>query len=576
MPPSNSNNNPSNNNSNNNTTSLAEASLLKEKGNAKFNKGDYPDARHYYDQALALVKDMTTLTTVEERTAVASLFCNRGATHGKERNVDGALRDYDAAIRIAPDYPKAYSRKFKVLAAHGKLREAKTLLEAAVVNVPGDKGLIEDLRKTRQIVDGMHNVKKLLQLRNYVEAKQAGNVLMKTTDNIEAVLLSAEADASLGLIDSAMDKCSFVLKNDPASAIGMKTSGYISLLAGNVDVALASLKDSLKLDANNVETKELFRFCRKVQSDLAEGRACIAKSDGNGSRSVLKKAVDCFSSSIDDGSLPTKAPLLCMMRIERSEAELQLMHYQPALSDARLAIEVNPTSIRAWVVKAECYIATGRAVEAREELLVARRCWARGVDRIRDVCSRAVLECKVQEADKELRAMVAHISIDRVERASRVNTDGLSRSDHRDNRHKTPEKSPKSARRQSMDTVLTDKTATDSKQQRSRPASSRRNSTETGRSTAGRRSSVGDRPATGDRPQSTQRRPAENGRAGSMERRPTENGKTVSVERRPPTENGRSKPDITRSNSSSNGVKPPQKRKPTLSEADARRRVSMI
>jgi tetratricopeptide (TPR) repeat protein len=577
--PNTSNNNSSTSN-NINAASLAEASLLKEKGNAKFNKGEYTEARHYYDQALTLIKDLKR-TTPEERISIASLYCNRGATHGKEHNVEGALRDYDSAIRTAPDYGKAYSRKFKVLAAHGKLREAKVLLETAVLKVLGDKGLLEDLRKTKQIVDGIQSVKTLLQLRNYTEAKQLGDVLMKTTDNPEAVLLSAEADAAIGLIDSAMDKCTFALKNDPSSAIGMKTSGYISLLGGNVEAAILAMKESLKYDPNNTEAKDLFRFCRKVQSDLVEGRACIAKAAEGGSRTVLKKAVDCFSSSIDDGSLPPKAPLLCMMRIERSETELLLMHYQPALSDARLAIEVNPTSVRAWVVKAESYIATGRAAEVRDELLEARRTWARGLDRIKEVCVRAALECKIHEADKELRAMVAHVSVDKKEVGTRPQ-DGLSRSDHRDNRQRDPgEKASKNMRRQNMDSAVNDKSGDSRQQQPRRASTARRSSTTDARPAVGRRNSVGDRPATdrpisGDRPQHAQRRPPENGRTGSVERRPPENGRTASMERRP-VESGRSnKGDHQRVNSVGNDAKQqPQKRKP-LSEADARRRVSMI
>jgi tetratricopeptide (TPR) repeat protein len=409
--------------SQNSRSIIAEAGQLKEKGNSKFNKGEYKDARVFYDQAIGLVKDMKIVTS-EDKHFVATLYCNRGAAYGKERHTDAALRDYDLAIRLVPDFAKAYTRKFKILSAKCRLAEAKDLLEVAVSKIPGDKSLNEELRNTKRILDGIENIKKMLQLNNYGEAKQVCDTLLTTTDNVEVILLSAEADASVGKIDSALEKCSFILKNDPANIPGLRTKGYITLVAGNLEQAITLFKEVMKLNGSNIEAKELCRISRKILSDVNEARSCVLNADG--SRNSLKKAVELFSSAIEENSLPPSTPLVSILRTERAETELQLGHYPSALSDARAVIEANPVSYRAWIVKVDAYIALGRAFEGRKELQIVKQTWGREIPAIQAAYKRADFEAKIHDADKELRMMVSNGT-----KTSRVEENRVSVSDHR-------------------------------------------------------------------------------------------------------------------------------------------------
>ncbi|KAI2491121.1 hypothetical protein MHU86_23441 [Fragilaria crotonensis] len=432
-----------------NKAALSEAGILKEKGNAKFNRGEYVEAKGLYDQALAIVKDIK-FSSDEERIAVASLYCNRGATYAKEKLTDEAIRDYDAAIRIAPEFPKAYARKCKVLAAKGRLAEAKALMETAVLKIPGDKALLDELKNANRILEGMETITKMLQLRQYVEACNAGASLLRTTDNIEAILLSAEADASTGLIESALEKCEFVLMGDPANVIGLRTKGCVSFLAGNMEVASSLLKETLNLDPNDVNAKELLRVHRKVQNDLNKARAASA----DGSRAMLKKAVEFFTSAIDEESIPPSCPLMISLRTERAEAAMQLTHFAGALSDARAVIEASPRCVQAWVIKTNSLIATGRALEARNELKGVRQTWARNLPEIEGAYKRADLEAKIDDADKELRAMVSSPSTGR--RSEELQGERLSSSDHHDTlRASVP--NPRVTRRPSYEAGRTDK-----------------------------------------------------------------------------------------------------------------------
>jgi len=388
-------------------TNLSNVIILKEKGNARFNKGEYEEARLYYDQAVILIGYLKLLS-VEDRHTAASLYCNRGATHGKERNYERAVVDYNFALRIAPDFLKAYNRKFKALSALGLLHEQKACLEAGVSHIPEEKTLLEDLQKIEQVIKTMDVIRRSLQQRNYLEAKDSGSFLMTITDHLDAVLLSAEADASVGMIDSALEKCDFILNKDPHSILGLKTKGFVNMVAAKLDVACSFLKEAVKYDrVGHQAVKDIYKLCRRVQSDLAQGRSCVNKAEG--SRILFKQAIDYYSSLIDDESIPPRTPLKCLFRIERGEVELKLQHYQLALTDVRLAIEIDQKNVTAWVVQCDSLIAIGRAAEARDQLLEIKRDWGCEIEKIKKAYSRAVFECKVLECDKEIRSMVGHM-----------------------------------------------------------------------------------------------------------------------------------------------------------------------
>ena len=464
-------------NENSKKLALSDAGILKEKGNAKFNKGEYAEAKDFYNRALAIVKGIKVVVSNEDRIAVASLYSNRGATFAKEKLTDEAIRDYDSAIRIVPDFPKAYARKFKLLTSKGRLTEAKLLMEAAVSKIPGDKAFLDELKTTNRILEGMETIKKMLQRHQYVEACHAATALLKTTDNVAAILLSAEADASLGLIESATEKCEFVLNSDPTDAAGLRTKGYALFLAGNIEAAMGLLKETTNLDPTNIRSEKLFMLFRKVQNDVTKARAALSKADG--SRMMLKMAVECFSSAIAEESIPPRSPIMSALRTERAESELQLMHFPEALSDARVVLEANPRCSQAWVVQTNALIATGRAHEARAKIRAARQTWACNLPEMEEAYARADFESKLIDVDKELRSMVTSASS--VRRSDGPQTDRLASSDHHDS-HRASEPNLRVTRKPSYELGKTDTRFMNSDKRNYRPADirPRRSSTAAG------------------------------------------------------------------------------------------------
>eukprot|EP00540_Astrosyne_radiata_P020008 CAMPEP_0116866036 /NCGR_PEP_ID=MMETSP0418-20121206/25799_1 /TAXON_ID=1158023 /ORGANISM="Astrosyne radiata, Strain 13vi08-1A" /LENGTH=616 /DNA_ID=CAMNT_0004501613 /DNA_START=57 /DNA_END=1908 /DNA_ORIENTATION=- len=389
---------------------LQSANLLKEKANAKFNKGHNEEARNLYTQALQMFPDYTGASP-EEKQVIATLFCNRGATFFREKDYEGCILDCESAVKLAPEYAKAYTRRWRALMALGRVKSAKSLLEGAIQLLPREKALREDLHRTQKIVDAISNVRRLLSEQNYIAAKDAvDNQLLLITDNPEARLLAAEVEASNGLMEMALERCEVILKMDVMPAKALSVKGYITFLTGLMEPGMSLLREALKLEQENLEWKDLLRRCRTIHKDYMEGRHIAAAGRKEGSMSQLRMAMDIFSNIVDDetGFVPPKTPLFSLFLTERAEAALHFQDYQTALADARNAIETKEDNLRAWIVKGHAYIALGRAREARDELKLARRTtWGQYNGQLKEVYTKADFEARVSEADQELVNMVA-------------------------------------------------------------------------------------------------------------------------------------------------------------------------
>ena len=110
--------NNNNNNNNNNKRSkkqrsrdVATANVLKEKANARFNKGDLAEAKLLYTQALNIFPDYKGVSP-EDKQVIATLFCNRGATSFREKDHEGCIQDCESAIQLYPEYAKVSQQTF--------------------------------------------------------------------------------------------------------------------------------------------------------------------------------------------------------------------------------------------------------------------------------------------------------------------------------------------------------------------------------------------------------------------------------------------------------------------------------
>lgn len=377
---------------------FATASTLKDQGNAKFNKGEYMDARKIYSEGINAVSGLQPASQ-EEFSLVATLYCNRGATNLKEKRYEETISDCDCALKFNPEHTKAYARKFRSLMSLGRFREARLLLETGLQHCPGDRSLVEDLAKSQKAEEHQREVEWLLANGDYSGALFAATQLVTLSDCEAFNCLAAKAEAANGHIDSAMKRCTMVLKENPRCAEGLQAKGFVFLMAADTEKAMELFHDSLKCDPDNIETKKFLKQARRINKMHADGRAAA-------SRGEFKKAVEIFSLAMDV-DVPKNVPLNSLLLTERADAYVHFEDYQAAVSDAKAAIEIKYDNVRAWVVRCHANIASDRPRDARRDILSAKRSWGSRNENIIDAYKRADFEARIQEADIELHHMVS-------------------------------------------------------------------------------------------------------------------------------------------------------------------------
>ena len=117
--------------------SLSGAEALKLAGNAAFAAGRHAEAINRYSSALVL------------EPASHVLHSNRSAAYlarGQAGDALLALSDANAALRLKPDFAKAYHRKGSALLAIGECEDAIDVIQAGIRVEPGSAPLREALQ----------------------------------------------------------------------------------------------------------------------------------------------------------------------------------------------------------------------------------------------------------------------------------------------------------------------------------------------------------------------------------------------------------------------------------------------
>ncbi len=384
------------------------ADKLKKQANAKLNKGDIAGARVLYGEGLACMPPGGEKTP-EGRELAANLYANRAVTYFREKKFRETVNDCNKAVEFDPKHEKSYIRKWRALMALGAFDDALRCLESALKELPDSERLNEELTNAAEERELLNSVNRMIENKDYQQAHDILEDIVKNSDNVTLWLASARADSCLGNTESALDRVEKVLMFNPKHAEALRVRGFATFLSGDMEHGVNLLKESLEGDIEEMENRmasSMLQGCQQRMNTFHKGQARVK-------RGRYSEAVELFTTVMKEGSeninIPRHAPLYGILLTERAEANLLSDQHEAALADCAEAISLKQDNLAAWTVKIEVYYNLGRLQEARDELAVARKTWGARNETIEDAYKKTDFELRLRRVDNELRFLVATV-----------------------------------------------------------------------------------------------------------------------------------------------------------------------
>ncbi|XP_065653385.1 coiled-coil domain-containing protein 39-like isoform X2 [Hydra vulgaris] len=198
-------------------------------------------------------------------------FGNRSYCYDRLEQYENALKDGDAAIRLAPEWPKGYFRKGRALTGLKRFQEAEQVFQHVLTLDPVCDDAQYELLKVRvQIFTDMGFAQPLSEqaVRTYGNVQQALEALLagKVSDEDDLYLSDEEADEveqDVDFVDKKEDNYSQVIQNNinnlksqQKTNIRNTESRCNAIWVGNVDPEMVTEK----------QMNQLFSKCGKVSS----------------------------------------------------------------------------------------------------------------------------------------------------------------------------------------------------------------------------------------------------------------------------------------------------------------------
>jgi len=293
--------------------------------------------------------------------------------------------------------------------ALGNIPAAHACLEAASRTVPDSQRILEEFGKCQGDKSLLEEAESLVEKGEYEKAREALKPYSRNTENIGLLLISARADAALGLTESALEKVNKALRFNPMHTEGLEIRGQVLFLSGETEKGAHLLQEAYVRNKDKKSVRSDLIRCQKTHSAATKGRSCVK-------RGRYFEAVDHFSTSIrESGDVPPKAPLFGILRTERAEAFLLSKSYAEALRDCDDVLNAQNENASAYSVRAEILIALGKADDAKEELEKIRSSWGTDNPTIDEAYRRVDFELRVLKADDELMSFVKDLENGRVD-----------------------------------------------------------------------------------------------------------------------------------------------------------------
>jgi tetratricopeptide (TPR) repeat protein len=167
-------------------------------------------------------------------------YDNRGIARSEAGDVDGAIADFNQALRFKPDYPNANNNLGRALAARGQLPEAIAHYRTALRANP------EMLEVHNNLANALSDAGRIDEAIQHYEY-----VLQRQPDHLNALNGYAAALAMKGNLAQAQRELERVLQLDPRNLGALGNLGNVYAMLGKHDEAVALYRRALEKNPND-------------------------------------------------------------------------------------------------------------------------------------------------------------------------------------------------------------------------------------------------------------------------------------------------------------------------------------
>ncbi len=307
-----------------------------------FRQGRMDEALGLYEAALS------DRTLGNERRA--SILTDRGVVYARLKQVREAIADFNAAIKLFPEYSVVYNNRGALLVKLGAVDEALKDFHRALSLAPG------------YAAAHANRAGALMSIERYGAAIAAyTDAIGLSPQSVEPLAGRAGAYVAIERPRAALRDLTRAIANDQRFSLGYRQRAEALLALGEPAAAAADLSRAIAFDPANSEYY------------LLRGQAYLAAKDP-------QAAVRDFTKVIDLGNAVGAAHL------ERGHASILVEDFETAEQDLAKALEDNPQSALAYAYRALMYKKLGQpelgAQEVGKALLLGKSnavvLWAKG------------------------------------------------------------------------------------------------------------------------------------------------------------------------------------------------------
>ena len=351
---------------------FVKAEKLKKHANAKFNAGNYIDARALYTQGINMVKGVIPATD-DDLQLLSDMYSNRAATFYLYKQFDDCIQDCEDAIQCDPTLEKPWIRKWRSLMVKGAFQEAHDFLEEAVDTFPESSRIRDEYDRSVKEM-GMINLLEQCMVtgdRIVIEKEMHKSLDISSCENVLLLQSFADVMISVGDANGAAKYIDRALHINPTHPDCLERQGICHFYNGNLKEAVRILTDSCK-GKSGIKLKETLQ---RVQNCYTlHSKAKIQTLHGR------HDEADELLTALIRGCepLPPKSLLFSLLRVDRANNSLLMHKHLDVLQDCKEVIDVNREFSPIWIIRADVLLAIGKVTEARTELMHIRKTWGAG------------------------------------------------------------------------------------------------------------------------------------------------------------------------------------------------------